>query len=363
MKGVMTPTAPPLSRLPPPDADRWLESLPAPVLGVDAGERIRFVNAAAADLLAAAGRGLLGRRLVDVFGHDAPLVSLARRALQAQAHVAEGDVAMAGIDFTLGRAAVAAAPVGENGYLALVIHMQGKARIGGGGPLASVSAARTLAHEVRNPLAGIRAAAQLISRSDDPDTIALGTLIVEEVDRINRLTDRIDPLDSIAPTKLERVNIHQALERVRQIIAAGFPMTIIKERYDPSLPDIRGDLDQLIQALLNIAKNGAEVVAAQDDGAISFTTRYRPGLKVRSAATGAARAQLEILISDNGPGVHPAIADRLFEPFATTKNGGMGLGLTVAADIISRHDGRIEIDSAPGATTFRVLLPIDPEEE
>jgi two-component system nitrogen regulation sensor histidine kinase GlnL len=358
----MAPQATIAGRSPPPDAERWLESLPAPVLGVDAGERIRFANAAAAELLAGAGRGVVGRRLGDVFGHDAPLVSLARRALSAEAQVAESDVTLAGPGFALGRAAVSAAPVGDRGYVALVLHLQGKSRVGGSGPLAQVSAARTLAHEVRNPLAGIRAAAQLIARSSDSENHALSALICEEVDRIRRLTDRIDPLDSIAPTRLEPVNIHQALERVRQILAAGFPAVSIRELYDPSLPLVQGDLDQLIQALLNIAKNGAEAAAGQEHPEVVFATRYRPGMKIRSAASGAARAQLEILITDNGPGLHSAIADRLFEPFATTKTGGMGLGLTVAADIIGRHDGRIEIDSAPGATTFRVLLPIDPED-
>jgi two-component system nitrogen regulation sensor histidine kinase GlnL len=351
-----------LGRAPPPDAERWLENLPAPVLGIDAGERIRFANAAAAELLAAAGRGLLGRRLDDVFGHDAPIAALARRALAAEAQVAEGDVTLTGPGFALGRATVAAAPVGDRGYLALVIHPIGKSRAGGGGPLSQVSAARTLAHEVRNPLAGIRAAAQLIARSGDPENHALGALICDEVDRIRRLTDRIEPLEAIAPPKLERVNIHQALDRVRRIVAAGFPAVALRERYDPSLPNVQGDLDQLIQALLNIAKNGAEAASGQKRPELVFATRYRPGVKIRSAAGAAPRAQLEIQITDNGPGLSPAIADRLFEPFATTKSGGMGLGLSVAADIVGRHDGRVEFDNTPGATSFRVLLPIDPEE-
>jgi two-component system nitrogen regulation sensor histidine kinase GlnL len=137
---------------------------------------------------------------------------------------------------------------------------------------------------------------------------------------------------------------------------------MIRERYDPSLPQVRGDFDQLIQAFLNIAKNAAEAVADQNDGEIAISTSYRPGVKFRAAASGAARAQLEVQIVDNGPGLHADVADRLFEAFATTKSGGMGLGLTVAADIISRHDGRIEVDSEPGRTAFKIVLPIDPEE-
>jgi two-component system, NtrC family, nitrogen regulation sensor histidine kinase GlnL len=194
------------------------------------------------------------------------------------------------------------------------------------------------------------------------ESAALAKLICDEVDRIRRLTDRIDPFAAVEPPRFEPFNVHEALERVRKLIGSSAPGVMIRERYDPSLPPVRGDMDQVIQALLNIAKNAAEAVGTQDDGEIAFITSYRPGIRFRSAASGAARAQLEIQIVDNGPGLHPEVADRLFEAFATTKTGGMGLGLTVAADIVARHDGRIEVDSAPGRTTFKILLPIDPEE-
>jgi two-component system nitrogen regulation sensor histidine kinase GlnL len=216
---------------------------------------------------------------------------------------------------------------------------------------------------VRNPLAGIRAAAQLIARGDDPETSALAKLICDEVDRIRRLTDRMDPLSAFEAPRFERFSIHEALERVRRLIASGSPNVTVRERYDPSLPPVRGDLDQLIQAFLNIAKNAAEAVAGQQNGEVTIITSYRPGVKFRSAASGAPRPQLEVQIVDNGPGLDPAVADRLFEPFVTTKSGGMGLGLTVAADVVARHDGRIEVDGAPGRTAFRVLLPIDTGEK
>lgn len=343
-----------------PDAERWLEALPAPVLGIDSGERVRFVNAAAADLLAGVGRGLLGRRLDEIFGPDAPLIDLARRALNGSSGIAETDVALVGPGFALGRATVAAGPVGDNGYIALVLTRPPRAR--SAPPIAGHSAARTLAHEVRNPLAGIRAAAQLISRTDDADSAALAKLICDEVDRIRRLTDKIDPLAGLEPPRFDAFNIHVALERVRKLVGSSAPDVMIRERYDPSLPMVRGDLDQLIQAFLNIAKNAAEAVAGQADGELSIVTSYRSGVKFRSAAMGAARAQLEVQFIDNGPGLHPDVADRLFEAFASTKPNGMGLGLTVAADIIARHDGRIEVDSAPGRTAFKILLPIDPED-
>ncbi len=361
LRRVQRPQKQAAARIHAPDAERWLEALPAPVIGVDAGERIRFVNAAAAELLAGVGRGLLGRRLDEIFGADAPLIDLARRAQGGSTGVVEADVALVGPGFAIGRATVAAGPVGENGYIALVMTRPPRARAA---PQAAAnSAARTLAHEVRNPLAGIRAAAQLISRADDPDSAALAKLICDEVDRIHRLTDRIDPLAGIEPPKFEPFNIHEALERVRKLIGSSHPDVMLRERYDPSLPHVRGDLDQLIQAFLNIAKNAAEAVAGQADGEVALITSYRSGVRFRSAATGAARAQLEVQIVDNGPGLDPAIVDRLFEAFATTKAGGMGLGLTVAADIVARHDGRIEVDSIPGRTSFKILLPIEPDDQ
>ncbi len=343
-----------------PDAEQWLEALPAPVIGVDRGERIRFANAAAAELLAGVGRGLLGRRLDEIFGPDAPIISLARRALDGASGLAEADVALVGPGFALGRASVAAGPVGDNGYIALVLSRTPKPRT----PPTSTAgtAARTLAHEVRNPLAGIRAAAQLISRNDDPESAALAKLICDEVDRVSRLTDRIDPLGAFEPPRFDLFNIHEALERVRKLIGSSAPDVLIRERYDPSLPAVRGDFDQLIQAFLNIAKNAAEAVSGQEDGEIAFVTSYQPGIKFRSAASGAARPQLEVQIIDNGPGLDAEVADRAFEAFATTKEGGMGLGLTVAAEIISRHDGRIEVQSATGRTVFKVLLPIETDE-
>ncbi len=345
-------------RTSPPDSERWLEALPTPVLGVDSGERIRFVNGAAADLLAGVGRGLLGRRLDEVFGADAPIIALARRAMNGAAGVAEADVALAGPGFALGRASIAAGPVGENGYIALVMTQTPRAR---GAPHATGnSAARTLAHEVRNPLAGIRAAAQLFARGADEESTALAKLICDEVDRIRRLTDRIDPLAALEAPRFERFNIHEALERVRKLIGSSAPDVMISERYDPSLPLVRGDLDQLIQAFLNIAKNATEAMAGQADAELALVTSYKPGIRFRAAAGAIARAQLEVRITDNGPGLAPEVAERAFEAFASTKSAGMGLGLTVAADIVARHGGRIEVESEPGRTAFKVLLPIEP---
>lgn len=341
-----------------PDAARWLEALPEPFFGVDEADRIRSVNAAAAELLAGAGRGLLGRRLEDVFGKDAALLVLARRARKGGAGVAESDVEIAGPGFSLGRLNVAAGPVGERGHVALVLSRQARTRKPAPSQ-AQAAAARTLAHEVRNPLAGIRAAAQLIERGNVAEAGALAQLICAEVDRIHRLTERIDPLGGYASAAFEPLNIHEVLDHVRRLVQSGAPQLNVRERYDPSLPPVSGDRDQLIQAFLNVAKNAAEALAGQGDARIDFATAYRPGIYVRNGPDGAARAQLEVQIADNGPGIDASVSDRLFEPFATTKSGGMGLGLTVAAEIVARHEGRIEVETRPGRTLFRILLPIE----
>lgn len=357
MNRVITPSRP--IRPPTPDAERWLEALPAPVLGLDLGLRIRFVNAAAAELLV--GGGLQGRRLDEVFGTDSPLISLVQRAFAADTRMAEADFAVSVHNNSLGRMAATAAPVGDNGYVALVLTPMPRPRAQTlAGPH---SAARTLAHEVRNPLAGIRAAAQLIGRASDAETAELAQLICDEVDRVNRLTERIDPLATMQEARFSAVNVHEALGRVRQLLQSSAPRVKLRERYDPSLPALQGDLDQLIQAFLNVAKNAVEAVGDREDAEVTFATSYRPGVRMKTGPSREARAQLEVQIMDNGPGLSPEVADHMFEPFATTKAGGMGLGLTVAAEVVARHGGRVEAESAPGRTIFHIFLPIQPEAE
>lgn len=331
------------------DAFRLLETLPVAVIAVDEACAVRFVNAAAAELFAA-GLGLTGRRLQDVFGPASPVVALSERSRRSEAQLVEADLVLP----SGAHAVVAAAPVGDGDLVSLAFTPLPRRRA----MAAPSTAARALAHEVRNPLAGIRAAAQLLSRTNEEEVKALTSLICDEVDRIHRLTDRIDPFDALGQGPYEAVNVHEALNRVRAIVGSGFPSIRVKERYDPSLPPVRGDLDQLIQAFLNLAKNAAEALATVEDGEIIFATGFRPGLRVRRGAGAPARPQLEVAIIDNGPGLPDAIRDRLFEPFVSGKAGGMGLGLAIVAEVVTRHDGAIEVDSAPGRTAFRIILPL-----
>jgi two-component system nitrogen regulation sensor histidine kinase GlnL len=340
------------------DMGRIIDALPVCVIGLDRSLRIHFANAAASDLLAGPAGGLLGRRLGDVFGPANPLVALARRAGGLDAAVGESDLVLEGPGFSLGRADANAIGIEDSGDVLVTLSPRGRTRNFGLARRAPPMA-RTLAHEVRNPLAGIRAAAQLIGKGGEAGPLA--ELICAEVDRIGRLTERFDALDGLSHPRFAAVNIHEPLIRARQIVAGHFPEVRFEEAYDPSLPAVRADLDMLIQTFLNLAKNAAEAVNGHTLPHVIFRTRFRPGERVRNAPDGAARAQLEASIIDNGPGLAPDIAGRAFEAFATTKPGGAGLGLAIAADIVARHEGRLEVDSIPGRTAFHVLLPIMPE--
>jgi two-component system nitrogen regulation sensor histidine kinase GlnL len=331
------------------DAFRLLEALPVAVMAADEAGAIRFVNAAAAELIGA-GLGLTGRRLEDVFGMGSPVVALCERARRTNAQLVESELTLPN-----GVATVAAAsPSDEEGWVSLAFTPLPRRR----SLSAPSTAARALAHEVRNPLAGIRAAAQLLGRSCPDEDRALTTLICDEVDRVSRLTDRIDPFDGLAHAALTAVNVHEALDRVRAVVASGYPNIAIRMRYDPSLPAVRGNLDLLIQALLNIAKNAAEALAETPGAEIALATAFRPGMRVRLANGSAARPLLEVTVTDNGPGLPDTVRHRLFEPFVSGKPGGMGLGLAIAAEVVARHEGVIEAESAPGRTMFRILLPL-----
>jgi two-component system, NtrC family, nitrogen regulation sensor histidine kinase GlnL len=357
---VKAPPANDLRPAQPPDAEKWLDGLPHAVLGVEANGRIRYVNAAAVVLLGGAG-GLLGRALGDVFGPDSVVAAVVAAAAERRGPVSAHDVVIeiAG----LGAADLSAAPLEDGRFIALSVFVANSTHAARDmRPAPPI--ARTLAHEVRNPLAGIRAAAQLIGKGAgaDADLAQLAQLIVEEADRIRRLTDRLDGLDGLAPPRLNAVNVHQALDRVRGLIAPMFPNVSLSEHFDPSLPELSADLDQLIQAFLNIAKNGAEAALSgpnREAAHLRISTAYRAGLRVRSGAGASARGALEVAFEDNGAGLPPDLQARVFEPFFTTKKGGVGLGLAVAMEIVRRHEGWIEADGRPGRTQFRVLLPFD----
>jgi two-component system nitrogen regulation sensor histidine kinase GlnL len=220
--------------------------------------------------------------------------------------------------------------------------------------------ASMLAHEIKNPLSGIRGAAQLLESGLDDADRALTRLICEETDRIVRLVDRMEVFSDARPLWREKINIHAILDHVKRVAQSGFARHIrFVEDYDPSLPPIAANRDQLVQALLNLVKNAAESIGDAVDGEITLKTAFRPGVSFRTVGDrNTVGLPFEVCVRDNGPGVPDDIAAHLFEPFVTTKSSGTGLGLALVAKIINDHGGVIECDSLPRRTAFRILLPM-----
>jgi len=213
---------------------------------------------------------------------------------------------------------------------------------------------RNLAHEIRNPLGGLRGSAQLLERElDRPELREYTQVIIQEADRLQALMDRL--LTPHRPPQMAPLNIHEVLERVSSLVLAEFPQSIrIQRSYDTSLPDIIGDQERLIQSVLNIARNAAQ--ALQGKGEIEFRTR---AARQVTLAKRRFKLALELQVIDNGPGIPEELRERIFYPLVSGRDGGSGLGLTLSQTFVQQHHGTIECDSKPGRTCFTIMLPME----
>ena len=344
-----------------------LDLLATAVVALDEGFVVRYANPAAENLLDTGARSMMGQAFAGLFGESAEIEHALAEALKthwdytAQVVTYERpgrehlplSCVVTRIDAAGLPLLIELRPIEQQLRLAREERMVSEQQ-------ANRELIRNLAHEIKNPLGGLRGSAQLLERElDKPDLREYTQVIIKEADRLQALLDRL--LTPHRAPRVAPVNIHEVLERVRSLILAEFSSGVTMERdYDPSVPDVVGDKEQLIQVVLNIARNAAQALtsraaAAARKGTITFRTR---AVRQVTLARNRYRLALELQIIDDGPGVAEAIRDRIFNPLVSGRDGGSGLGLSLAQTYVQYHRGVIECDSRPGRTVFTLLLPL-----
>jgi two-component system, NtrC family, nitrogen regulation sensor histidine kinase GlnL len=359
----------PMPVLPSGTADAVLDALPHPVIMVAADGRIANANAAAESFFEASMPMLRRHALDDLVPFGSPLLALVEQVRARGAAVNEYKV-----DLSTPRnpgerlVDLHVAPLPERPDHVVVMLQErtiadkmDRQLTHRGAARSVIALAAMLAHEIKNPLSGIRGAAQLLESNASDDDRTLTRLITEEADRIVKLVDRMEVFTDERPIEREPVNIHVVLDHVKRLAQSGFARNIrFHEEYDPSLPPVLANRDLLIQLFLNLVKNSAESIEEGTvDGEIHLTTAFRPGVRLsRPGSKTRVSLPLEFCVKDNGPGVPEDLLPHLFDPFVTTKPKGSGLGLALVSKIVGDHGGIIECESQPRQTVFRVLMPM-----
>ena len=347
-------------------AESVLGALAMATLVVDEKRDIRYANGAAEQLFQSSAPILTRTPLAEILPPNGPLIEMVGQAGDSDSPMSAYGIVLDTPKTGVRTVSVHVAPIADTpGWLVISLQEQTRAikfdqHLEHRNSARSMTAmAALLAHEVKNPLSGIRGAAQLLGQSAQEEDRKLTQLICDEADRIVALVNRMEVFSDDRPLEREPVNIHAVLERVRRVAENGFAAQAkFIERYDPSLPPVDGNHDQLVQVFLNLVKNAAEAVPSKD-GEIILSTSYQPGVRLAvSGSSGRVQLPLVVTVQDNGPGIPEDIRPHLFDPFVTTKPKGSGLGLALVSKIINDHGGIIEFESTRARTVFKIMLPI-----
>ncbi|KQM13049.1 two-component system sensor histidine kinase NtrB [Novosphingobium sp. Leaf2] len=354
-----------------PDASRLLASLPNAVILLESGRTIAALNQAAEQFFGQSARRMTGKRLRDILAISDP--RLLERLSHSDTPVSAREVVVQIKGMGVRRIDINVAPVADApGWQVVTIHDNSATDALGddaGGPdNAVLRGPEIMAHEIKNPLAGIRGAAQLLGRKVDARDRALTDLITGEVDRIAALIERMQKLSGRTTPPVEPCNLHQAARRAIDVLDAanggnGRRFKLIEE-FDPSLPPVLGSPDGLVQVMINLLSNAVEASQEARDPRVVIRTRFASGLQLQTGDDGAPlRLPIEVRVSDNGPGIDPGMRDHIFEPFVTSKKAGQGLGLPLVRKLVRDMKGRIthERNDDTGMTHFRIHLPLAPQ--